>query len=70
MINDYLTVGYVFDEANTKLIIDKLLENPETSRIYLETHLKERLGIRSDLVRSTGCWAVRHDDHIHFQIHR
>jgi hypothetical protein len=60
--------GYVFDEVNTKLIIEKLLENPETSRIYFETHLKQRLGITSEKVRSTGCWAVRHDDHIHFQI--
>ncbi|GLR15687.1 hypothetical protein GCM10007940_03020 [Portibacter lacus] len=59
---------YVFDEVNTKLIIDKLLENQETSRIYIETHLKERLGIQSEKVRSAGCWAVRHDDHIHFQI--
>lgn len=57
-----------FDEVNTKLIIEKLLENPETSRIYVEAHLKARLGIKSEKVRSTGCWAVRHDDHIHFQI--
>jgi hypothetical protein len=60
--------NYVFDEANTKLIIEKLLENPETSRIYIESHLKQRLNIKSEKVRSTGCWAVRHDDHIHFQI--
>lgn len=59
---------YVFDAENTKLIIDKLLENPETSRIYIETHLKERMRISNDKVRSAGCWAVRHDDHIHFQI--
>lgn len=59
---------YVLDEQNTRLIIDLLVQNPETSRIYLETHLKDRLGITSEKVRSTGCWAVRHDDHIHFQI--
>lgn len=60
--------NYKFDEENTKLIIEKLLDNAETSRIYIETHLKQRLGIQSKLVRSAGCWAVRHDDHIHFQI--
>jgi len=61
---------YLFDAQNTRLIIEKLLENPETSRIYIETHLKQRMGIESDKVRSAGCWAVRHDDHIHFQIDR
>ena len=60
--------NYEFDPRNTRLIIEKLLENKETRRIYIETHLKQRMGIVSEKVRSTGCWAVRHDDHIHFQI--
>ncbi len=59
---------YTFDAKNTKVIIDELLKNPETSRIYIETHLKHRMNIASERVRSAGCWAVRHDDHIHFQI--
>ena len=59
-----------FDLDNTRLIINTLLENPETSRILIEPHLKERMGITSDKVRFAGCWAVRHDDHIHFQIRR
>ncbi len=59
---------YEFDPYHTRLIIEKLLENKETNRIYIEEHLKQRMGIVSEKVRSTGCWAVRHDDHIHFQI--
>lgn len=57
-----------FDESNTKLIIEALLGNQETRRIIVETHIKQRLGITNERVRYAGCWAVRHDDHIHFQI--
>lgn len=59
-----------FDAENTRLILEELLSNHETRRIYLETHLKNRMNINDERVSSAGCWAVRHDDHIHFQINR
>jgi hypothetical protein len=37
-------------------------------KIFLEPHLKSRLGITSERVRFQGCHAARHDDHIHVQL--
>ncbi len=37
-------------------------------KILLEPHLKQSLGLDSDIIRFQGCRAARHDDHIHFQV--
>jgi len=58
-----------FDEfANAKLI--KLLsKHPDTRKIFIEPHLKSRLGFgNNNKVRFHGCAAVRHDDHIHLEL--
>ncbi|MEM8687934.1 MAG: hypothetical protein AAGF81_11430 [Pseudomonadota bacterium] len=39
-------------------------------KILLEPHLKQSLGLDSDIIRFQGCRAARHDDHIHFQMAR
>ena len=46
-----------------------MLKNSNTHKIFIEPHLKQRLGIKNQKVRFHGCGAVRHDDHIHLQIH-
>ncbi len=38
------------------------------SKIFVEPHLAERLGVSGDAIRFQGCRAARHDDHIHIQI--
>lgn len=38
------------------------------SKIFVEPHLRRRLGVRGDAIRFQGCRAARHDDHIHFQV--
>ena len=38
------------------------------SKVFIEPHLAQRLGVRSNAIRFQGCWAARHDDHIHLQI--
>lgn len=69
----YITLGSINDElkfsfkANKKLI-NALLNQPELQKIFIEPHLKKRLGITDKKVRFHGCRSVRHDDHIHLQI--
>lgn len=59
---------YALDTRRTKALIYFLLAEPQTGKIFLEPHLKARMGIVSDKVRFQGCQSVRHDDHIHLQL--
>jgi hypothetical protein len=60
---------FVFDSVRTKAILMILAEKPKISRIFIEPHLKIRLGLmRYSKIVFHGCQAVRHDDHIHLQI--
>ncbi len=38
------------------------------SKVFVEPHLVQRLGVRSPVIRFQGCHAARHDDHIHLQV--
>ncbi len=58
-----------FSEKGTKFLIEALLENLEIQKIFIEPHLKSRLKLTDNRIRFHGCQAVRHDDHIHLQIH-
>lgn len=61
--------SYAVDVERTKALLKILLAQKETSKIFIEPHLKERWGLSQyDKVRFHGCQAVRHDDHIHLQI--
>lgn len=54
------------DETRTRDMIRVLSADPAVRRIFLEPHLKTRLGFARDpKVRFAGCRAARHDDHIH-----
>lgn len=58
--------GWRLDEARTAALIRALSADPRVRRIFIEPHLKERLGLgRDPKVRFAGCRAARHDDHIH-----
>ena len=59
---------FLFDSATTKQIISLIAQQKEVEKIFLEPHLKSRLGLVSNKIRFHGCHAVRHDDHIHVQI--
>ena len=68
----FITVGdkgdYKTDIDRTRRLI-QLLAQTSNSKIFLEPHLKKRWKLnRFDNIRFHGCHAVRHDDHIHFQI--
>ncbi len=80
LLNDYwqydftkhLTLGssskYKFDENSTKDLLLIILNRAKTHKVFIEPHLKTRLKIDHAKCRYHGCKAVRHDDHIHYQI--
>ncbi|MEM6395388.1 MAG: hypothetical protein AAF741_03505 [Bacteroidota bacterium] len=60
---------YQFDIEANRALINLLIAHPETKKIFIEPHLKTRLGFsNAGKVRFHGCKAVRHDDHIHIEI--
>lgn len=69
----YLTLGRInkeitFSAAATKYLANLILKQEPIGKLFIEPHLKTRLGLTNDKVRFHGCRAVRHDDHIHFQL--
>jgi len=69
----YLTFGMInedllFSKKGTKKLIKLLLTNSDLGKIFIEPHLKKRLGLKDSRLRYHGCKAVRHDDHIHMQL--
>ncbi len=56
------------DEPRTAEALNWLAANlPEGSKVFIEPHLADRLGVTGDKIRFQGCRAARHDDHIHVQ---
>lgn len=70
----YLTFGSSYkkdvklSQTATKKLIELILTNKKVSKLFLEPHIKNRLNLNNPKIRFHGCRAVRHDDHIHFQI--
>ncbi|WP_332712347.1 hypothetical protein [Pelagibacterium mangrovi] len=52
----------------TRFAVQWLADDPRVTRIFLEPHLAQSLGLSSPKIRFQGCNAARHDDHIHFEI--
>jgi hypothetical protein len=68
LVSQDLKKGYVFDPIRTKALVQILVQDPQVRKIFIEPHLKSRLGLGSDKVRFHGCQAVRHDDHLHVEL--
>jgi len=69
----YLTLGSInkdlrFSKKGTKKLLKAVLKSKRLGKLFIESHLKERLNLRDSRVRFQGCRAVRHDDHIHIQL--
>jgi len=57
------------DEARTKALVSIVTADPRVRRVFLEPHLKQRLGLATDdKIHFQGCWAGRHDDHLHVDV--
>ncbi|WP_425422768.1 hypothetical protein [Phaeodactylibacter xiamenensis] len=58
-----------FSASLNQQLLLRLARHPAIGKIFLEPHLKTRLGLEGQKkVRFHGCAAVRHDDHIHIQL--
>ena len=57
-----------FSAKGTRDLARRITRQKEVGKLFIEPHLKTRLGLKSQKVRYHGCQAVRHDDHIHFQL--
>lgn len=59
---------FTFDATRTKRLVELFARENSIGKIFIEPHLKSRLGLTSPKIRFHGCQAVRHDDHIHVQL--
>jgi energy-coupling factor transporter transmembrane protein EcfT len=59
---------FTFDNKRTKDLVNSFALHDNLGKIFIEPHLKIRLGLTSSKIRFHGCQAVRHDDHIHVQL--
>ena len=69
----YLTFGRIngdieFSKKGTRELARLILQQQSVEKLFIEPHLKSRLKLTNAKVRFHGCQAVRHDDHIHFQL--
>ena len=61
---------YELDVKRTAVLVRRLAMQDAIEKIFLEPHLKERWRLQEyGKIRFQGCHSVRHDDHIHLQIH-
>ncbi|MES2732152.1 MAG: hypothetical protein V4714_10400 [Bacteroidota bacterium] len=58
----------VFDPIRTRELVRLFALHTKTGKLFIEPHLKIRLGLNYPKIRLHGCKAVRHDDHLHLQI--
>lgn len=69
----YLTLGssnehLKMSNAATKKLLLEVLKKDKISKVFIEPHLRQRMGLTHPKLRYQGCKAVRHDDHIHLQV--
>ena len=58
--------GWRLDDGRTRDLVALLSADARVRRVLIEPHLKHRFGMDRDIrLRFAGCWAARHDDHIH-----
>jgi hypothetical protein len=58
------------DEERSAALIRLLVADSRVRRVFVEPHLKTRLGLGTlSKVRFAGCQAARHDDHLHVDFH-
>ena len=58
-----------FDAERTRTMVNLFAAQPGIGKILIEPHIKMRLKLVSRKIRLHGCQAVRHDDHVHVQLH-
>jgi energy-coupling factor transporter transmembrane protein EcfT len=61
-------VKFELDAKRTKAIINLFCDQRLIGMVFVEPHLKARMGLASKKIKFHGCQAVRHDDHLHVQL--
>lgn len=61
-------INFSFDSVRTKQLVNLFALEKAIEKIFIEPHLKTRLGLTTEKIRFHGCQAVRHDDHFHVQL--
>ncbi len=56
------------EPERTRSLVSALASDGRVSRLFLEPHLVQSLGLSSEKIRFQGCRAARHDDHIHVDL--
>ncbi|HWA63791.1 MAG TPA: hypothetical protein VG939_20615 [Caulobacteraceae bacterium] len=57
------------DDARTRTLVEIVVADPRVRRVFLEPHLKRRLGLEARAkIHFQGCHAARHDDHLHIDV--
>jgi hypothetical protein len=60
--------AWLLDPERTRAMIRWWNARPEVTRIFLEPHLAQSLGVDGGKVHFQGCFAARHDDHLHVEV--
>jgi hypothetical protein len=60
--------NFLFDSVRTKELVNLFASQETIGKIFIEPHLKIRLGLTTQKIKFHGCQAVRHDDHLHVQL--
>jgi hypothetical protein len=58
-----------FDLVNTKTLVNYILHDSITQKVFIEPHLKRRMNLTNAKIKFQGCHSVRHYDHLHYQIY-
>jgi hypothetical protein len=58
----------VFSKSANRKLLESIVADERVGKVFVEPHLKDRLGVASDKIRFQGCHSVRHDDHFHIQL--
>ncbi|UKN00573.1 hypothetical protein K6119_12615 [Paracrocinitomix mangrovi] len=69
----YMTFGHInselkYSNQGTKILMQALLKSDKLGKVFIEPHLKIRMGLSHAKIRYQGCHATRHDDHFHIQL--
>ncbi|MCZ4410311.1 hypothetical protein O3Q51_15960 [Cryomorphaceae bacterium 1068] len=72
-ITEYFSFGeihsnLIFSEVANRKLLEAIIAEDRIGKVFVEPHLKERLGVVSDKIRFQGCHSVRHDDHFHIEL--
>lgn len=59
---------YRLETLRMRAALQLLGADNRVGKVFIEPHLKERLGAKGQKIRFQGCRAARHDDHIHIQL--